>query len=201
MKKFTRILPLLFVIISMSCKKDSSPVYQPLNQRSDHIAVKAEGQGLAAGSITTEGLPYPFEESPLYDYYNSANGDRFLSLDANFSDPGWVRVGVGFGAYPQPISHIGTVPVYEYYNNVTRDHAYSLDPNDPGILGYPNWYRNTPDAVFHVFPNNSRPGTVAVYSYYNASITAHLYSIDPDIQTKYPDWGQKFVAWYAWPPQ
>lgn len=202
---YVTLTALLFTILIISCKKESSTLKGPSAQAPGIAVAGTKIQGFDnrttnSMSLSTADLDQ-LDPVPIYDYYNSANGDRYLTGDANFSSPGWTRVGVAFRAYLGNITHLGVIPIYEYYNNVVQDHAYSTDPNDPGILGYPNWFRNTPGPVFYARPNGAIIGSVPVYSYYNASLTAHLYSTDPDIPSKYPGWGEKFLVWYAWLPQ
>lgn len=188
---------LLFTVLSMSCRKESATPEGTFNHVPGTDAAMSAEQDVPL-SVNAYDM---WMRKPVYDFIKPSTGDRMLTLDSAFSHPDWTLVGVAFRVMTSIDPHFVRLPVYEYYNDVAGDHAYSLLPDDPGILSYPNWRRNTPGAVFYVQSDNLYAGTVPVYSYYNAGTTTHLYSTDPDIASKYPGWGQKYLAWYAWPAQ
>ena len=185
---------LLFTVISISCRKESATPKEAFNQAPDAAVMKTET------TLSAVDWAEFFGAIPVYDFINPSTGDRILTWDSTFSSPDWTLVGVSFRMSPYPDPHIGRIPIYEYYNAVAGDHAYSTLPDDPGILSYPNWQRNAPGPAFYATPDDDF-GCVPVYSYYNAGTTTHLYSTDPDIMSKYPGWGQKFLAWYGWAPK
>lgn len=184
---------LLFNALMISCKKATSFQHESINQAHEPVASQAMRSGIDAVDAAYDDLL----GLPIYEYYNSSRKDRVLIPDANFSSPGWSLVGTSFRAPLSNISHLGTIPIYQYINNVLGDHAYSPNPNDPNILGYPDWQREGTGPVFYVFPNNNVVGTIPVYHYYNASETSNLYTSNPRIHLDFPGWVQTGIAWYG----
>lgn len=132
---------------------------------------------------------------PAYEFYHTGNTDHVLTVNANYQNiyAGWSYIGASFRVFFNN-SKPGTIPIYEYYNAVQKDHAYSPTPNDPNILGFPNWQQV--GLAFYVY-SSSVSGSLPVYMYYNASQTAHVYTSNSSLNTQYPGFTAPVLAWYA----
>lgn len=141
--------------------------------------------------------PGPNGELPIYQYQLHSGVDFLYSLSNDVINPawsGWVYEGAAFYAFSSAIN--GAVPVYEYRHHGMTRNIYSTTQN----LIQPNWPGWTSGViVFYAFKQNTTPGTVPVYEFYNQTNESNLYSADINATNGFPGWQRLGIAFYAYP--
>jgi hypothetical protein len=111
----------------------------------------------------------------VYQWWNSAAGDHFYTLDASsdLAPLGYAEEGPMFRMYPAGTP--GTTPFLRFWSSTASDHFYTasaVEGEQATGLGY------TSEGNIGNIGTSTLPGSIALHRYWNGAIGDHFYTTD-----------------------
>ena len=112
---------------------------------------------------------------PLYRWFHPRDGSHYYTIQPNAPDrPNSVSEGISCHVYDHPVAEV--VPFYHWRSR--RDDLYTLsgEGENAGQAGY--W----PQGIAGYIYRDLKPGTVALYRFYDPSRHQHFYPLHPNAE-------------------
>ena len=145
------------------------------------------------------------DASPVYRFYNNANGTHFYTISATERDDvllkysSFVYEGPVFWAFAEPVP--GTSAVYRFFNKVTGTHFYTASDSerDYVIATYPAFVY---EGAAYYLSQGPGTGRTPLYRFFNSKTGAHFYTTSTSerdsVIATYPWFSYEGTAFYVY---